>query len=493
MYLRLIITSIIGLYSIRILLRELGTNDYGLYAIIGGVVAILNVMSTSLISTSNRFLAVEIGKKDNLETNNVFNSLLFLHFIFSVVFLIMLEIIGKWYVQNQLNIETNKIPDALFILRCSAVSIFFSTVIMPYEGLITVKEKFNVKAIIEILNSALNLIAVLLLIFYSGNKIQLYAIGTLFIRFVISAIYYFYCRVNFKELTLLRIKLNELNLKPITGFFGWQLVYVFGNAISRQGSAIILNSFFGTSLNAAFGIANRINEFLFSFVKNLNQVAVPQIVKNHSGGDENKSLVLVYKLSKYTYFIILLLAFPIIISIDSILNIWLGQYPPYTIWFVILLIVTGLISSLESGFDAFIDATGKIGKTKIYYSIIFISVLPIIYLLFYLGFEPYWVTIIFILGEIVFMNLQISILTNLSNFKRKTYFKETLVPTFLVTVSVLPQFFLRQIFNDSLLSLIIKSIISVLSTLLVIFYLGLDKTEKETILSKLSIKTIFNK
>ncbi|MBJ7429413.1 MAG: hypothetical protein JHD28_10730, partial [Bacteroidia bacterium] len=181
MYLRLIITSIIGLYSIRILLRELGTNDYGLYAIIGGVVAILNVMSTSLISTSNRFLAVEIGKKDNLETNNVFNSLLFLHFIFSVVFLIMLEIIGKWYVQNQLNIETNKIPDALFILRCSAVSIFFSTVIMPYEGLITVKEKFNVKAIIEILNSALNLIAVLLLIFYSGNKIQLYAIGTLFI------------------------------------------------------------------------------------------------------------------------------------------------------------------------------------------------------------------------------------------------------------------------------------------------------------------------
>ncbi len=493
MYLRLIITSIIGLYSIRILLRELGTNDYGLYAIIGGVVAILNVMSTSLISTSNRFLAVEIGKKDNLETNKVFNSLLFLHIIFSIVFLILLEIIGKWYVQNQLNIETNKIPDALFILRCSAVSIFFSTVIMPYEGLITVKEKFNVKAIVEILNSVLNLIAVLLLIFYCGNKIQFYAISVLFIRFIISTIYYFYCRFNFKELTLLRIKLNELNLKPITGFFGWQLVYVFSNAISRQGSAIILNSFFGTSLNAAFGIANRINEFLFSFVKNLNQVAVPQIVKNHSGGNENKSLVLVYKLSKYTYFIILLIAFPIIISIDSILAIWLGQYPPYTIWFIVLLIITGLISSLESGFDAFIDATGKIGKTKIYYSIIFIAVLPIIYLLFYLGFEPYWVTIIFILGEIVFMNLQINILVSLSNFKRNTYFKETLLPTFLVTISVLPQFFLRHIFSDSLLSLILKSIISVLATLLVILYLGLDKTEKETILSKLSFKNIFNK
>ncbi len=485
MYIRLIITSIIGLYSVRILLKELGANDFGLYAIIGGVVAILNVMSTSLISTSNRFLAVEIGKKEVVNTNQVFNSLLFLHVVFSVVFLILLEIVGKWYVLHQLNIDTTKIPDALFILRCSSISIFFSTVVMPYDGLITVNEKFNVKAIIEIFNSILNLLVVFILIFYSENKIQFYAVGILIIRILISLIYFIYCKIYYTEITRMRFKLTESNLKPIAGFFGWQLVYVFGNAISREGSAIILNSFFGTTLNAAFGIANRINEFLFSFVKNLNQVAVPQIVKNHSGGNENKSLILVYKLSKYTYFIILFISLPIIISIDSFLELWLNNYPPYTIWFVILLIVTGLISSLESGFDALIDATGKIGKTKIYFSIIFLSVLPIIYMLFIWGFKPYWVTLVFIFGEIIFMLLQISILAKLSTFKSKIYFTETIVPVIFVTIAVLPQFFLRLMFNDSLLSLIIKTVISILTTALIIFFIGFNKPEKEIVLLKL--------
>lgn len=490
MYIRLIITSVIGLYSVRLLLKELGTDDYGLYAIIGGIVALFNVLSTTLISTSNRFLAVEIGKSFNSNINKIFNSLLLLHLIFSVFFITVLEIVGVWYVQNKLNVDISKIDEAVFVLHCSAFAVFFSTIIMPYEALVTVKEKFNVRAILEILNSCLNLIGILLLVYFAFNKLEIYAISVLVVRIIISLCYFIYCRINYTNIVGFKINYNYNDYKIIYGFFCWQLVSVLGNVISKQGSSIILNSFFGTTMNAAFGIADRIHQFVFSFVKNLNQVSVPQIMKNHSSGNSERSLTLVYKLSKYTYFIILVISFPILLSIDYILEIWLGKFPDYTIWFVILLIVAGLISSLESGFDAFIDATGQIRKTKVYYSLIFMSVLPIIYFLFQMGFKAYWVTIIFIFGEIVFMLIQISILTKLSGFDPKIYFTETIKPAFTVTLAILPQLFLRSILYNSFVAFLFLSLFSFLITVYIIFIFGLNKTEKNVVVDKLVLPII---
>lgn len=485
MYGRLLITTAIGLYSSRLVLLELGVDDYGLYEVVGGIVAIMNMLSTSLVATSNRFLAIEIGKGKNGNTNKVFNTLLFLHIGFSILFLIIAEIGGVWYVKNYLNIVPSKIDDALFVLHISIIVTVLSTVIMPYVGLVTVHEKFNFKAGIEITHSVLNLGAVVLLVLSTGNKLRNYAIYVFVVQVIISLIYLVYCNFRFRVIINPKINPNFADYKEVGNFFGWQMVYVVGSVGSSQGSAIILNLFFGNKLNAAFGLASKIHSFVFAFVKNLNQVAIPQIMTSYSSGNQNRTLSLVYSLSKYTFFIMLIPAVPIILSIDIILLLWLKKVPEYTAWFVILRIIGGLVSSLESGFDATIDATGKIKKTKVLFTIIFISVLPLIYGLYLLGFPPYTITILFILAEIVFMIFQLTILSKLTEFKTSVYLTQTILPVILVVLLIIPQAFLRLLINLGPISLIPITIISLILTLTTIYYVGLRSDERNILKNNL--------
>jgi len=481
MYGRLIISTAIGLYSSRLVLLELGVDDYGLYAIVGGIVSMLNMMSTSMISTSNRFIAIEIGKKGGANPNKVFNTLLMLHVGFSFLFLILAEVGGVWYVKNYLNVNPAKINDALYVLHFSIFAAVLSTLIMPFRGLITVNEKFSFQAGVEISHSVLNLGAVLLLVLTTGNKLQTYAVYVFIVQLIINLIYFTYCGIKYRNIIKPKINLNYSDYKEVANFFGWQMVYVGGSVGSSQGSAIILNLFFGTALNAAFGLANKIQGFVFAFVKNLNQVAIPQIMKSYSGGDQNRTLTLVYSLSKYTFFIMLIPSVPIILSIDTILLLWLKEVPTYTAWFVILRIFGGLVSSLESGFDATIDATGRIKKTKVIFTIIFISVLPVIYGLYLLGFPPYTITILFILAEIVFILFQLSILSKLTEFNKSVYLTQTIMPVIFVVLLVIPQVSLRLLINMGPISIIPISLISLSLTMLTVYYVGLRSDERNII------------
>jgi O-antigen/teichoic acid export membrane protein len=483
LYIRLIITTVIGLYASRIVLLELGADNFGLYAIVGGIVSMLNVLNTTMISTSNRFIAIEIGKKTGNVLNKIFNTLLVVHIIFGLILLIFVEIAGVWYVRNFLNVDASKISDALFVLHLSTISAIIGTVIIPFQGLITAYEKFTVRASFEIAHSILNLGIVLLLVFHDGDKLRIYAVYVLSIQIIIASIYFIYSKLKYNEAVRWKLNRKKSDYIGISRFFGWQLVYVAGNVGSNQGGAMIINIFFGTVLNAAFGIASRVNEFVFSFVKNLNQAALPQIMKSYSGGNQERSLTLVYKLSKFTYFIMLIPAVPILLSIDTILVLWLKVVPPYTAAFVILRIIHGLISCLESGFDATIDATGRIRRTKIFFSFLFLSTLPVIYLLYKWGLPPYSITIIFIAAEIIFLLFQTRILASLTEFTFSKYFSITLTPAFFVSLLIIPQFFLRRFFDEGLISFLVVSLLSVLITLAIIYFVGLDKQERNIVIS----------
>ena len=491
LYIRLIITTIIGLYASRIVLLELGADNFGLYAIVGGIVSMLNVLNTTMISTSNRFIAIEIGKKIGNELNKVFNTLLVVHIIFGLILLIFVEVAGVWYVRNYLNVDASKISDALFVLHLSTVNAIIGTVIIPFQGLITANEKFSVRATIEIINSVLNLGIVLLLVFHEGDKLRIYAVYVLSTQIIIASIYFIYCKLKYNQAVRWKLNRQKSDYIGISRFFGWQLVYVAGNVGSNQGSAMIINLFFGTVLNAAFGIASRVNEFVFSFVKNLNQAALPQIMKSYSGGNQERSLTLVYKLSKFTYFIMLIPAVPILLSIDTILVLWLKVVPPYTAAFVILRIIHGLISCLESGFDATIDATGRIRRTKLFFSFLFLSTLPVIYLLYKWGLPPYTITIIFIAAEIIFLLFQTRILASLTEFTFSKYFSITLSPVFFVSLLITPQFVLRRFFDEGLISLFLVSLFSILTTIVIIYFVGLDKKERNIVISNVTRLPVF--
>ncbi len=490
LYIRLLVTTIIGLYSSRIILLELGIDDFGLYAVLGGIVSLMNLMGTTILSTSNRFIAVEVGKKENNNPNEVFNRLLVLHIVLSFLFYVLVETIGIWYVKNYLNILPNKITDALFVLRLSIIATVISTVNMPYQSLITIYEKFNVRVAVEILSSFLNLGAVITLIFYSGNKLQAYALLVLLIQLISSIIYFVYCRLNYFNIVIWKLDIKVNEYKKILNYFSWQIVYVVGTIATKQGSMIILNLFFGTALNAAFAIANKVNEFVFGFVKNLNQAAVPQIIKSFSGGDQKRSLTLIYTLSKFTFFLMLVPGVPILLSIDTVLFLWLGEVPLYTNWFVALFMLHGFVSALESGFDATIDATGQIRKTQLFFTVEFLSTLPLGYILFRFNFPVYTLQLLAIVAEIIFILIQTKILTSLTNFNINDYFTLTILPASSVSILVLPQFLLRLLFNDGIFHLFFMTFSSLILTVCTIYLVGLNKQEKwvfkNLVFSKLS-------
>jgi len=494
LYARLLLTTFIGLYASRLILIQLGVENFGLYSIVGGIVAMLNFLNTSMISTSNRFLALELGKHEaNVEPiNRIFNSLVLLHITFSIALLIIVETLGIWYVKTYLNIETDKISDALNVLHFSALSAVFSTVTVPFQGLLTINEKFGFKARVDTLYSILNLVAILLLVFFE-NKLTMYAFLVFFIQFIVFLLYYFMCQKHYRNVIKWGVNRLKADYVAISKFFGWQMVYVGGSVGTSQGGAMLLNSFFGTALNAAFGMAMRVDQFVFSFVKNLNQAALPQIMKSYSSGNQERSIFLLNRMSKYTFFIMLLPVVPILLTLEDLLEIWLKHVPEYTAWFIFLRLIHGLVSCLESGFDGVIDATGKIRKTKILFTFIFLSTLPVAYILFENNYPPYVITVLAVMAEIIFLIFQLGILAKLTDFKINIYIRETILPVSMVTLFVLPQYFLKDLFDGFSLSIVWVGLLSVCITIATVFWVGLSKSERNVVVSNLSNLNVFSR
>ena len=493
LYIRLIITTVIGLYTSRVVLLQLGADDYGLYAVVGGIVLMMNFLGPTMLATSYRYIAIEIGKGENGDTNKVFNTSLVIHLFLALVFILIAETIGVWYIHNYFNVAAEKIPDAIFVLHFSVLATVFSITSTPFQGLITANEKFLARVTIEIIRAVLKLGFVLLLVLYIGNKLQAYAIIMTIIMVIPAILFVIYCKVNNKDVgkwKLIRVKSDYWDMFK---FSGWIMIGAIAHMGVRQGAAVIINLFFGTILNAAFGIATQVNNYIMMFVKNLNQAAVPQIMKSHSSGDSERSLNLVYYISKYAFFVMLLPAIPIMLSIDSILVLWLKEVPEYTKQFAILMIINGLIGCTASGFDAAIQSTGKIRKPQIWYSTIMLLTLPIAYLLFKLNYPPYIITVITIGATITNLIVQMKILTKITKFKIIHYLSHTIYPVFIVSIVTLPQIFLRSLFGQNITGVLIFSIISVSLILLTIYIVGLNRNERNTIniqLKKLKINHI---
>lgn len=481
LYINLIISTIIGLYTTRIVLAELGADDYGLYAVVGGIVSMMGVFSTAMLATTFRYIAVELGKGETGNVNKVFNTSLVIHLGLSILFLVIVESVGVWYVKNHLNVSPGKIPDALFVLHFSTVATAIYIASIPFQGLVSAKEKFILRATIGILSSVIKLILILYLLVYVDSKLRTYAVMMAAISVLSSAIYYMYGQIKERQIVKWKLNLLKTEYVEMIQYTGWIFIGTVAYIGVRQGAAVLINLFFGTILNAAFGIATSIYNYTTIFVKNLNQAAIPQIMKSHSSGNSSRSLSLLYFISKYAFLIMLLPSVPIILSIDAILLIWLKEVPEFTKQFTILMILNGLFGVLGSGFDANIQATGKIRKTQIWFSSIMLSTLPVTYALFYLNFPPYTITIVKIAASVISLLVQIGILKQLTEFNSTDYINKTIKPILAVSALVLPQFFLRSLFGQSLFDVVIFSAISVGLTITTIYFVGLGNAEKTVV------------
>ncbi len=484
LYTKFIITTIISFVISRLVLKALGPSDYGLYNVVGGIVAMLNTLGTSMVATSYRYMAVEIGKGDKGDPNKVYNTVVIVHIAFALLLILLGETLGVFYINNYLNIAPSKIPDALFILHLSLLTTAFAVVSIPMNGLIIAREKFMFTSIVETFSAILKIALIFLMIYYDGNRLRFYAIILATIQFLTPLTFQIYCRIKEKEIVKWKVNKNAKDYKELFNFALWIFFGAMAVIGKVQGAAMIINLFFGTILNAAFGLATQINHAVSSFTATLRQAAVPQIMKSQGSGDENRSLTLVYSISKYSYLCMNIIAIPVLINIDYILGLWLDEVPEYTSIFVCFMLINGMVSNLGAGFDAVIQATGKIRKNQIGYSLINLSLLPIIYIMYRLGMPPYINVVCMVVLTVVVLVFQIYIMKELTSFNIKTYISKTIKPAlFSTALAVMPLLIVNHFINYSSILNIIAIFVGVVWTVFSIYVCGITNEEKNLIIS----------
>ena len=329
-YLRLCVVSLISIILSRVVLDALGVSDFGLYNVVGGIVLLLNVINSSMTSTTYRYLAFEIGKKENGNPNKIFNTSRIIHLAFAALIVLVGEPLGELYIINYLNVASESIPDAQFVFRLSIIAAAINTIFVPNQGLLVAYEKFRATALIDIISNLVKLGLILLFIYSDTNRIRLYSIIMLSYTVINSLAYYMYCKKYHNDVVACSLNKDRRMYKEMVSFSSWTLFGAFANVGKSQGSVIIINYFFGTIINAAYAVARQVEVFIMMFARSLGSAAVPQTTKSFSAGDLQRSISITSRISKYTFVLMALISFPVIIEIDFLLGLWLKDCLLYT-------------------------------------------------------------------------------------------------------------------------------------------------------------------
>lgn len=491
LYFRMFITMAVSLYTSRIVLNVLGVSDYGIYNIVGGIITIASFLNSAMVAASQRFISFELGKGDIKKLNNVFCTSVNIHLIIALIIVIIGETIGLWFVNSQLNIPENRMIAANWVYQFSILTFIFTIISVPYNSCIVAHEHMKVYAYISIFEVIMKLVIVYALLISPFDHLILYSILLSFVSIVIRCIYSIYCNKHFQECKYRMIFDKSLTLKMFS-FAGWSVFGNMGFTFKDQISNIILNIFFGTTINAARGIGIQVSNLINTFSTNFTMALNPQITKQYAVGNIYESRKLVFTGARLTFFLLSIISIPIIINIDHILKIWLGIVPEYTSAFMILSIMTCLLYSLSSSITTAIQATGNVKVFQIGISIIMLSELPVDYLLMKLGCKPYCIMFPTVVTYFIAIFFRYSVLKRVvPYYKFKPYLFDVVFRCLLVfTISIIISIFIRYRFNDTFIDLILTSLISFLITGIIIFYGGLKKNEQYTILNKIKLMLI---
>lgn len=484
LYLRTIFVMVITLYTSRIVLEALGIDDYGIYNVVGGFVAMFSLISGSLSGSIMRFITFELGHGDRDKLKRIFSTAVNIQVGLSVLILILIETIGLWFLNYKMNIPADRMIAANWVLHCSAITFVIQLISVPYNSVIVAHEKMSAFAYISILEVTLKLIIVYLLYVSSYDKLVVYAILQVLVATVIRIVYGVYCTQHFEESRYHRVYDKTL-LKEMTGFAGWTFFTSAAYLFNTQGVNILINMFFNVGVNAARGIATQVQSALMQFVNNFTTAMNPQITKLYAAGNMADMVKLVIRGAKFTYLLSLLICLPVLIETEYILNLWLVEVPPHTVAFIRLTIIGTMIDHIgTTGYTACM-ATGTIRRYVIWITSIGCLVFPFTWLAYLLGGPVEMAYIVFALVYIGVDSIRLWIMKGLLNFPVWDFVKEVVLRSLLVTALsvILPLLFVTAC-APSLVRLIVSVLLCVASTSLSIYVLGLSPKERQVITAK---------
>ena len=484
LYFRTLLIMAITLYTSRVVLNTLGVTDYGIYNVVGGVVAMFSVISSSLSSSISRFITFELGHGDFEKLKRIFATSVNIQVGISLVIFIFAETFGVWFLNTKMNIPAERMEAANWVLQCSLISFIINLISVPYNACIIAHERMSAFAYISILEAALKLAVVYMLLASPYDKLATYAVLLVVVSFVVRCIYGQYCKRHFEE-SHYKFVYDKSLMKEMTGFAGWSF---FGNGaymLNTQGVDMLINIFFGVTLNAARGVATQVQSAVMQFVNNFTVSVNPQITKSYAAGDMEYMYRLVCLGAKYSYFLLLVFLVPIVCEADYILCLWLKIVPEHAPLFLRLTLFGALAMGMGNTLYTAVYATGRIRNYQFWVTIIGCLVFPVTWVAFRLGLPAEASYVVFIIVYYILVFVRLFIAKGLLGIPLWPYIREVIIRTFavsvaafaipLIIVNVMPQGFLR---------LCVICITGLLATSASVCFIGLSRNERKKIVGK---------
>lgn len=482
LYFRMLFTMAVGLYTSRVVLNTLGVEDFGIYNVVGGIVVVLSFLNGAMAGATQRFLNMELGCKDYDRLKKVFATSILIHFGASLIVLLLAETIGLWFLNTHLNIIPERMVAANWVYQLSIAAFIVSVISVPYNATIIAHEEMSAFAYIGILEVMLKLAVVLVLAISPFDKLIFYAFLLFVVSVIIRVIYGIYCNRKFEECSMSFWQIEKPLLKSMLSFSSWAIVGNLSYICHTQGVAIIMNLFFGATVNAAQGIANQVNAVVKGFVTNFLQALNPQVVKTYAEKDLDSMHKLVLRGSRISYFLVAFFTIPLVLEAPTILHIWLNNVPEYTVIFVRLVLLLSLFESFASLLSTAQGATGRIRNYQIVLTVIGLFHLPLSYLFYWLGYEPQAAMYIYLVLVCIIQIVRINIVCRSIGLSRRLFFNNVLLRCLWVTiVALIFPLFLHLKLIPSLWSTILISFVSVVTIVVSTFLFGFTQIEKKVV------------
>lgn len=469
---------LISFYVTRAALRILGTEDYGIYNVVCGFVTLFGALNLSLSTSINRFYNYEIGKSANGNLTIVYNTALLIQIFIALILCVLLETIGLWYINNHMVIPEDKLLIANIIYQISVASLAITVIQAPYTAAILSYEKMDYYAFVSILDAILKLLIVIILPLNGMDTLLMYAVFLGLISVVNFLLNYVYCKFKFKQLALSFTYRKDV-FRSMLSFIGWNFLDPISYNVRGQGCNILLNSFFGPVINAAYTISNQVASALDTFTVSISTAFRPQLIQSYSGGNYERSTKLMLSMSKIMYCLYLMLSIPFIIETKFILDLWLVDYPKYAVDFTIFILIVKQLNVLNPALSTSVMATGDIKKYTLVSCFTICSIIPLSYISLKWTNDPdvvyYWMIVLTILNQFLCMKITCKQFIGLDI---KSYLTRVLRPCFIQTLFLVPTVVVFSFFGNGVIRFIIVCLTSFVASFLIFILFTLNKDEK---------------
>jgi O-antigen/teichoic acid export membrane protein len=400
LYGKMVVNTICALLTTRFALKALGVVDYGLYAVLGGIISFIAIFNTIMLSTSNRFIAVAIGKGDLEEVNKQFNVNFVIHTAIAILALIIAIPMGEWYIPRYVNYN-GPLSNALMVYNISIIGSILSFVGVPYNGLLMAKERFIVFSLVDVISHIIKLVVAWMLVSLFDHKLLIYTITMALMTAIPTFVYMLYCNRHYYEMVRLRLVLDRKLYTSVFNFSAWVGVGAVANIAKTQGAALVVNAFFNTVMNTAMGVANSISIYISMFANGFVQPMQPQITKSFAAGNTQRTDELLIMSTKYSFLLTLMIGSLFLIAPEWLLSLWLGEVPPFAPTFLILLVIDDLVQSFNAGIGNIIWASGKISLYQILTSTLNILAIVAGYFVLRGGAAAYYLVVTYICFSVI--------------------------------------------------------------------------------------------